>query len=267
MIVSARRSRCSACRQVAALRVEGSQGSERDRDLVVVGTKGAFEDGECCVQEGARFVVAAQVGEDRGQCCAVGGGVGVVGPERGVADLDRPSGCCLSVGGASGGVGETADVVEHGGELGIVGSEMRDQHGACGRVQLRGFVEAAGVLQQHGEVVADPGRGQIVGGQVSLGDGQRPPVELFGGGGVAGSATAAGLLLQHHDATNMLHLSAPRQFADGDCWALPSAEPWTDGSADSSVIEQQQLVVVLAGKGECRCGRGERRGDHGRANA
>jgi hypothetical protein len=143
------------------------------------------------LQEDARFVVAAQVGQDRGQCCAVGGGVGVVGPESGIADLDGASGCCLSVGGASGGVGEAADVVEHGGELGIVGFEACGQHGAGGRIQLRGLVEAAGVLQQHGHVVADPGRGQIVGGQVALGDGQRPPVELFGGGGVAGAATAA----------------------------------------------------------------------------
>jgi hypothetical protein len=122
-------------RQVAALRVEGSEAPERDRDLVVVGTEGAFEDGERCLQKGACFVVAAQVGQDRGQCCAVGGGVGVVGPEGGVADIDRTAGCCLSVGGASGGVGEAADVVEHGGDRGIVGSEAGGQHRACGLVQ------------------------------------------------------------------------------------------------------------------------------------
>jgi hypothetical protein len=34
-------------RLVAALRVEGSQVPERDRDLVVVVSEGAFEDGEC----------------------------------------------------------------------------------------------------------------------------------------------------------------------------------------------------------------------------
>src|SRR5215210_7533624 len=49
-------------------------------------------------------------------------------------------------------------------------------------------------------------------------------------------------------------------------WALPSVELGPTASADSSVVEQQELVVVDAGEGECRCGGGERRGDHGRAD-
>jgi hypothetical protein len=65
------------------------------------------------------------------------------GADGGIADLDRASGCCLSVGGPSGGVGETADVMEHGGDLGTFGSEARCQYLARGCVQLRGFVEAA----------------------------------------------------------------------------------------------------------------------------
>ena len=202
--------------------VEGGEAAERDGDLVVVGAEGALEDGEGGLKERARFAVAVEVGEDRGECGAVGGGVRVVGPEGGVADLDGAAGGRLSVGGAPGGVGEAADVVQHGGDLGIVESEARGQHLARSGVQLRGFVEAAGVLQQHGQVVADPGRAQVVGRQVTLGDGERPPVERFGAGGVAGAAAAAGQSLQRRDATNGFHPSNP------------------------SVVEQQDLVVVDA---------------------
>ena len=154
-------------------------------------------------------------GEDRSQCCAVGGDVGMVGADGGIADLDRAAGRGLSVRGPSRGVGEAADVMQHGGDLGVVGSEAGNQYLKRGCVQLRGFVEVAGVLQQHGQVVADPSRCQIVIGQVSFGDSQCPPVEPFSLGGVAGSATSAGQPLQPYDATNVPHLN-PHWFADGD---------------------------------------------------
>jgi hypothetical protein len=212
-------------RVVAALGVKGAEVPERDRDLVVVVPEGAFEDGEGGFQEGARFVVPAGGGENRGQCCAVGGGIGMVGTDGGITDFDRAGGRGLPVGGPSGGVGETAEVMQHGGDLGIVGSEARSQYLAGGCVQLRGFVEAAGVLQQHGQVVAEPSRCQIVIGQVSLGDSQCPPVEPFSEGGVASSTTSCGQSLQPHHAMNMSpHLIHLDSLRDGDRWALPSAE-------------------------------------------
>jgi hypothetical protein len=195
-------------RLIAALRVKGAEVPERDRDLVVVVSEGAFEDGECGFQEGARFAVPAGGGEDRGQRCAVGA-------DGGIPDLDRAAGRGLSVGGPSGGVRKTADVMQHGSDLSIVG-ESRCQYFARGCVQLRGFFEAAGVLQQHGQVVAYPSRCQIVIGQVSFGDSQCPPVEPFSEGGVASSTTSARQTLQPHHATSMPHPNAPRQFADGD---------------------------------------------------
>ena len=51
---------------VAALCVDGAEVPKRDRDLVVVISEGAFEDSERAFQEGARFVVPAGGGEDRG---------------------------------------------------------------------------------------------------------------------------------------------------------------------------------------------------------
>ena len=91
----------------------------------MVVSEGALEDGESGFQEGARFVAPAGGDEDRGQRCAVGGGGGMVGADGGITDLDRASGRCLSVGGPSGGVGETAEVMQHGGDLWMVGSEAQ----------------------------------------------------------------------------------------------------------------------------------------------
>ena len=203
-------------RLIAALRVKGAEVRERDRNLVVVVSEGAFEDGECGFQEGARFAVPAGGGEDRGQRSAVGGGIGMFGADRGITDLDRAACRGLSVSGPSGGVGKTTDVMQHGGDLRIVGSESHCQYFARGCVQLSGFFEAAGVLQQHRQVVAYPSRCHIVIGQVSFADSQCPPVEPFSEGGVASSTTSARQPMQPHHATSMPHPNAPPQFADGD---------------------------------------------------
>jgi hypothetical protein len=63
------------------------------------------------------------VREDRGQCGAIGGGVTMASADGGIADLDRAPSRCLSLGGSSDGVGEAADVMEHGGDLAVAGSE------------------------------------------------------------------------------------------------------------------------------------------------
>ena len=124
------------------------------------------------------------------------------------------------------GVREPADVVQHHADVRVRRAEPGDEDGMRVLIQRGGVVESARVLEHAAKVVSDPCRGEIMGRQAALGDGQRPTVGLLGAPQVAGSATES---------------AEPAQPVD-------SPGGFNMGVAASGV-EQQRVVVVGAPDG------------------
>ena len=98
-------------------------------DFVVLAAEPALEDRERVLEQLRGLVVAAGGVEDRRQRGAIGGGGGVVVAERGGADGDGRARRGLSVGGPPAGVRESADVVQHHGDVRVRRAEPGDEDG------------------------------------------------------------------------------------------------------------------------------------------
>ena len=171
------------------------------------GAESTLEDREGLLEQVNRLVVVTHVGEDRRQRRAIGRGGGMVIAERGRADAQGAAGRSLTLGGPATGVREAADVVHDHADVGVRWTEPGDEDGVSVVIQPSGFCECACVLENDAEVIAAPGRGEVVGGQAMLGDGQGLSVRPLGAPRVAGSAAKRAEPAQASD-------SPPRELRD-----------------------------------------------------
>ena len=221
--------------EVAAARVDGAEVRECHPDLVVVGPERSLEHRQRAFEQFGRLVVAAERVEDGGQCGAIGGGVGMVGAEAGLADRHRSASGLFAVGGAPGGVREAADVVQHRCDLGVLGAQPRDEHG------VRAFIERGGLRKAPVYLSTTPRSLQTLavarssGGNARSASARRPPVAPFGAVQVTGLATLSAEALVDGRPNGPRRLQEQRHR---------SPQRHVSPRALDSVVEEQRLVVI-----------------------
>jgi hypothetical protein len=171
--------------------VNGTEISQCDADLVVVGREGSLKGVERSLQHLRGFVMPAGGVEDRREGRAVGGGRRMIRAKGGLADACGLAGRRLSVGRPTCSVCQPTDVVQDGRHFGVLRTERSEQRSVRALVECRGLREPTHVLQQHAEVVTDASGRGIRGGAVTLSKAQRATVGAFSTRVVAGSASLA----------------------------------------------------------------------------